>query len=325
MREIVFLRKHSDKWKEFEEILKNPKETHPDRLADLYIDLTNDLAYAQSNYPESKTTDYLNQLSIRVHDNLYKSKKENKRRIITFWTQEIPLLYATKQKELFYSFVIFALAFIIGFFSAKNDPAFVRLVLGDAYVNLTIDNIENEDPLGIYKRQRPLDMFSAITFNNVLVSFNVFIAGIFTSIRAAYILFVNGISIGSFFQFFSTYGLLEKSILVVFIHGTLELSAIVLAGAAGIAFGNSFLFPGTYTRTKSFIKGGKEGMKMVVGLFPVFVLAGFLESFVTRYTEMPLWLSLFIIIGSLVFILFYFIYLPITLKKKHTELQYEQA
>jgi uncharacterized membrane protein SpoIIM required for sporulation len=314
MREIVFLRNHSDKWKEFEQILDDASRADPDKLAELYISLTNDLAFAQSRYPGSKTTEYLNQLSLRVHDKLYKNRKEDSRRFITFWSKEIPLLFASKQKELLISFVVFSVAFVIGFFSASQDSNFVRLILGDAYVNMTIENIENDDPLAVYKKMKSMDMFLRITVNNIMVSFNAFVLGIFTVIGTGFVLLSNGIMLGSFLQFFQANDLLIESLLVVFIHGTLEISAIIIAGAAGIVLGNSFIFPGTLSRRRSFIKGAKEGIKMVTGLVPIFILAGFLESFVTRYTEMPIWLSLFIIVSSLGFILYYFIYLPQTLK-----------
>ncbi len=314
MREIVFLRKHSEKWKSFEEIIRNSREADPDKLAELYIDLTNDLAFAQSNFPGTKTTEYLNQLSLKVHDKLYKNKKEDSRRFITFWSKEIPELFARKQKELFISFAIFGIAFLIGYLSAHEDPDFTRLILGDAYVNMTIENIENSDPLAVYKDERAFSMFLGITMNNIMVSFNAFVLGLITAVGTAYLLMLNGIMLGSFLQFFQEYDLLTESLLVVFIHGTLEISAIILAGAAGIVLGNSFLFPGTYSRGKAFIRGAREGIKMVVGLVPIFIIAGMLESFVTRYTEMPLWLSLLIIVGSLLFILYYFIIYPNLLK-----------
>jgi hypothetical protein len=57
-------------------------------------------------------------------------------------------------------------------------------------------------------------------------------------------------------------------------------------------------------------------VKIAVGLVPIFITAGFLESFVTRHTEMPIWLSLTIILGSLAFIIWYFIIYPIRLNNK---------
>ena len=91
---------------------------------------------------------------------------------------------------------------------------------------------------------------------------------------------------------------------MIWIHGTLEISAIVLAGAAGLVLGNSFLFPKTYTRMASILKGAKDGLKIVLGLIPIFIVAAFFESFVTRHTEMPMWHKPkhFIIISSLYYL-----------------------
>lgn len=317
MREVAFLRKNADKWKEFEHHLKTKSKVDPDKLAELYIELSADLAFAQAHYPGSKTETYLNQLSVTVHDTIYRGKKEETNRLITFWTKELPQLFADKQKELFYSFLVFIIAIGIGVLSSMNDPSFVRFIMGDAYVNMTISNIDQNDPLAVYKKADEMDMFFAITTNNVRVSFYAFASGLLTSIGVGVVMLNNGIMVGAFLQFFAQYALLQEAILVIFIHGTLELSAIVIAGAAGFVVGNGFLFPGTYSRKNAFIKSTKQGLKMIVGLIPVFIMAGFLESFVTRYTTMPLWMSLTIILGSLAFIIYYFVLLPIKIKNKN--------
>ena len=126
--------------------------------------------------------------------------------------------------------------------------------------------------------------------------------------------------VGCFQYFFYEHGVLTESVLTIWIHGTLEISAIVIAGGAGLVLGNSILFPKTYSRMVSFRAGLKSGLKIVTGLLPVFIAAGFLEGYVTRHTDMPLYLSLFIILGSLAYIIWYFIIYP---KRIHT--QYNQT
>jgi len=96
----------------------------------------------------------------------------------------------------------------------------------------------------------------------------------------------------------------------------LEISAIIIAGCAGLVMGNSILFPGTYSRGVSFVRGAKQGVKIVIGLVPVFATAAILESFVSRYSQMPVWLSTSIIGVSLTFIIWYFIIYPIVLNRK---------
>ncbi len=128
--------------------------------------------------------------------------------------------------------------------------------------------------------------------------------------------------LGCFFTLFYQYDILGKALKVVWIHGTLEISAIIIAGCAGFVLGNSYIFPKTHTRMQAFKRGGKDGLKIVIGLVPIFIAAGFLESFVTRYTEMGLDLSLTVIILSFLFIVGYFVVLPIHLKNKY-KLKYD--
>ncbi|WP_340106256.1 stage II sporulation protein M [Rhodohalobacter sp. 8-1] len=321
MREVTFIKNNEERWKTFENLLHIDQVADPDQLAELYIELTDDLAYAQSHFPGSESERYLNRLTVKVHDEIHQTRKEEMGRFVTFWTRELPEIYAIRQKELLYSFVVMILALSIGYLSQSSDPDFVRSILGDQYVNMTINNIETGDPMAVYSSHRQMDMFLGITFNNVRVSFLIFVFGLLTAIGVGFILIQNGIMIGSFLQFFNQYDLMGESLRIVFIHGTLEVSAIVIAGAAGFVLGNSFLFPGTYTRSRSFLKGAKEGVKMIVGLIPVFITAGVLESFVTRYTGMPVALSLAIIGLSSFFILWYYVWLPQKIKRSQFNLE----
>jgi len=80
--------------------------------------------------------------------------------------------------------------------------------------------------------------------------------------------------------------------------------------------GKSLIFPGTYKRLPSLKLGARDGFKMMIGLVPVFVMAAFLEGFITRYSQMPVWLSILILIVSAGFIIWYFVIYPIRLTSK---------
>src|SRR5690606_296442 len=103
----------------------------------------------------------------------------------------------------------------------------------------------------------------------------------------------------------------------IWIHGTIEISVIIVAACAGLVLGNSILFPGTYSRLQSFMRGAKNGLKILISTIPFFIIAGLLEGFVTRHTQMPDWLAILIIGGSLFLILFYYVFYPIKLKHVH--------
>lgn len=316
MREALFVKQNSGKWKSYEQKLT----TSPDEIADRFIDIMNDLAYAKTFYPDSKTTAYLNGVAALLHQSIYKNKKEKSTVFVTFWKYELPLLFHTYRKQIFYSFLFFIIAAAIGALSAKYDDSFLRLIMGDSYVNMTNDNISKGDPFGVYKKQGEVSMFFSIAANNVYVSLLMFVSGIFLSIGPVFHLLRNGVMLGSFEYYFFSKGLGIDSILVIWIHGTLEISAIIIAGAAGLVMGNGLLFPKTYTRLQAFRQSAKDGTKIAIGLVPIILLAAFFESFITRHTEMPLWLSISILTGSLGFMIWYVILYPVKLLKRNQKI-----
>lgn len=319
MREAKFIRKNREKWLSFEEVISKKESAQPDELANVFIELTNDLAYARTFFPSGKTVPYLNGLSARVHQSIYKNKKERTERLFSFWKTELPLLMAEVHPQMLYSLLFFLSFVFIGVLSTHYDDTFVRLILGDDYVNMTIENIRKGDPMAVYKDDDPTGTFLFIALNNIKVSFLAFALGAIGSLGTIYILFTNGVMVGAFQYFFFQYGgkeLLVSSALTIWIHGTLEISAIVLAGGAGMVMGNSLLFPSTYSRLASFKNGAKKGLKVIIGLVPIFAFAAFLEGFVTRLTDLPNFFKIAIILLSLFFIIWYFVWYPIQLRKE---------
>lgn len=310
MREAAFVKRNTDKWRDMEQ---NPT-SDPDELTDRFVELTDDLSYAQTFYPDANVTRYLNGLAGQMHRGLMQNRRDDRSRFVTFWKYELPFLFWQSHRLLALSTGIFLVAGILGWVSAAHDTTFVRLILGDQYVNMTLENIKKGDPLGVYNSMDQGTMFIQITLNNIYVAFRTFVFGLFASFGTIAMLFYNGVMLGAFQYFFHERGLLLDSVLKIWIHGTLEISAIIIAGCAGLTVGNSLLFPGTYSRLESFKRGMKQGLKIAVGLVPIFIMAGFLESFVTRLT-LPSVVSGAIILLSAAFIGWYFVFYPIHLNR----------
>ena len=313
MREATFRRLNQERWHQYE---TRPSGYDPDEQAARFVALTDDLAYAQTFYPQSDTTAYLNQLAGRQHQALYKNKTEQRGRFGRFWRQEVPLLVSRHRRELRWALLVFVLSTLIGALSAAYDDTFVRVVLGDDYVNRTLANIHRGDPMAVYKGEDEAPMFLFITFNNVRVALLTFVLGVTGGVGTTFLLFRNGLMLGAFQFFFFRQKVLLASLLTIWIHGTLEISSIVLAGGAGYVLARGLLFPGTYARPEALRRAAREGLKLALGLVPIFFIAGFLESFVTRHTEMPPALSLSIIGGSAAFIGWYFVVLPGQLRRR---------
>ncbi|MDY7395048.1 stage II sporulation protein M [Aureibaculum sp. 2210JD6-5] len=319
MREAAFVKKHKERWQLFENVLSNKQQISPDRLSDLYIQITDDLSYAKTFYPNSNTVKYLNSVASNAHQKIYKTKKEGKNRFVSFFKTEFPLEFYKHHKQLLIAFLVFVFFAVVGAFSAAKDGDFVRLILGDSYVNMTLENIAKGDPMAVYKQEGGMAMAVAITLNNIRVAMYAFVLGILFSVGTLYIMMRNGIMLGSFLYFFYDHDLLWESTRTIWIHGTIEISVIVIASCAGMVLGNGILFPGTYSRLDSFKRSIKAGLKIMVSTIPFFIVAGFLEGFVTRHTEMPDWLAVLIIVASLFIIIYYYVIYPIKLTKQNQE------
>jgi len=164
--------------------------------------------------------------------------------------------------------------------------------------------------MGVYKDEGMVDMFFRITVNNIRVSMLAFVMGLTASLGTIVVLIHNGIMLGTFQYFFYQEGLLMTSFLTIWIHGTIEISSIIIAGAAGIVLGNSILFPKTHSRLVSLQMGAYRALRILLGTVPLFVAAGLLESFVTRHTEWPTAIKAGIIILSAILILFMWVIYP---------------
>lgn len=317
MREVAFIKQNKEKWLEFEQAIFGKAKKNPDELASLYIHLVNDLSYAQTYYPKSKTVIYLNHLASLIYQKIYKTKREETNRFIYFFKYEVPMIVYRHRRYVLYSFILCFLFTAIGAISAANDVDFVRIIMGDDYVNMTLENIEKGDPVAVYKQGSNWGGAFFITLNNLRVGIYSFAMGVFGGLGTAWVLMQNFIMLGSFQYFFYGRGVFWESVRGIWIHGSMEIFAIVIEGAAGLIFGASILFPKTYSRLESFKNGLKNGLKVVLSTMPFTFAAGMLEGFVTRYSaDMPRILNIFIILFTLSVISWYYLVYPFAVNKK---------
>ncbi|MFY8138564.1 MAG: stage II sporulation protein M [Flavobacteriales bacterium] len=309
MQETEFIAQNKEKWKEFEEVLKSDNKD-PDRLTNLFIETTDDLSFSQTHYPNRSVRVYLNSISQRVYQAIYKNKKKAKNRFSNLWKKELPEAIWQSRKATLLSFAIFSIGIIIGVFSDIYYPDFAKIVLSPGYVEMTESYIENGDPMAVYKDSDPIDMFFMIGINNIQISFGAFVLGLLFGLGTLYILFSNGIMFGAFMHFFFARGLWQESVLTVMQHGTLELSMIVMAGSAGFLLAQGLLFPGTYSRLESLIITARSAIKIMIAVFILLVYAAFIESFITRHTDIPNVIRVTSILLSLSIVIGYFVWYP---------------
>jgi uncharacterized membrane protein SpoIIM required for sporulation len=312
LREGLFIRKNKDRW----ERLERETPVSPDEMASDFTKLVDDLGYAKTFYPHSRVTQYINSLAAKIYLGIYRNRKEESNPIIRLWKYGVPLAIQRHHRTVLFCFVIFIVFFAVGFFSSATDPLFVRQVLGDQYVDATEENIRSGNPFAVYGSENPFLMWLFIMFNNIILSFQYFLRGIFLGIPSLSGLIKNSVMVGVFEQMFHKHGLGLQWVLAVLIHGMFELTALIVACSAGVVLGTGFLFPKTGRRFQAFSRGAKDGVKMIIGLIPLFMVAAFFESYVTRYYKMPVPLSMLILLFTTSFVIWYFVVYPIRLHEK---------
>ncbi|HHE65438.1 MAG TPA: stage II sporulation protein M, partial [Bacteroidetes bacterium] len=176
MKETDFIRHNKKKWAK-DEIIFDKKNADPDLVSEAFTEITEDLSYARTFYTFRSVRVYLNQLAQSIYFKL-NLRKVSFKNLIRFWTDEVPQAMVESRKDMNLAMTIFFFGILIGVVSTVYDPDFPRIILGDQYVNMTLENINNGDPMKVYKDAAPFDMFFAITFNNLMVAYRVFVMGI---------------------------------------------------------------------------------------------------------------------------------------------------
>jgi len=318
MREIAFIKQNKEKWLEFEQISSNKEKKSPDDIANLHIKIMNDLVYAQTYYPKSKVTTYLNKLAKKSFDKVYHTKRRDKNVLLYFFFDKVPLLAYKHRKYIYISFIFFFICFFIGLLSTFNDESFARQVLGNNYVDQTLENIENGDAMAIYKGGSNWGTFIGIYDNNQRVGLNMFLSGLFLGIGTGFYIVYNAIMVAVFQAFFYQYNSLFQSLKGIWIHGTYEIFSMIIEAAAGYIIGASILFPGSLKRFESFKTGVREAFYIFISTIPFTIIAAFLEGYITRYSnQMPTIVCFLIILFCFVSISYYYLMLPFYVAKKH--------
>ena len=120
MREIAFIKQNKEKWLDIEQQLTEKNKLSADDWSQMYVQLTNDLAFAQTYYPKSDLTTYLNNLASTVHQKVYTNYSYEGNVLSTFFLFDVPLIAYNYRKVLYFSLVLF-LVFVVSFTIGINS------------------------------------------------------------------------------------------------------------------------------------------------------------------------------------------------------------
>jgi len=307
MKEREFIEQNKQNWTDFEKKIKEG-DWEPESISRHYTRTIDDLSFARSHYPNRLVRYYLNGVIQVLSLKIYRSQSHFRKGMRKFWGRDLPLVMHEARYEFLLSFLILAISVGIGVVSSMSDDSFASFILGEAYVEQTLENIDSGDPMAIYKSSGQTEMFFGITYNNIMVSAYTYALSLFFGAGTLMVIIYNGVMLGVFQYFFYERGLFFESFLTIWQHGVVEISCIVLAGTAGLVLARGLLFPGTFSRLDAFRYAGRKSLIIMLGLMPLLVYSGAIEAAVTRYTEMHWAIRLSTILLSLGFVLGYFVF-----------------
>lgn len=259
----------------------------PDELEELvvlYQRTATHLSYARTTYRDPALTATLSSLVARAGAVVYGSRPRTLRALANFFAVTFPAAIWYSRRFIAVSAALLLVpAFAVGLWVA-NSPRAVEATgpkaVREAYVNQDFEQ---------YYRSAPASEFASHVFtNNVQVSIYAFAAGILLCVPTAFILMYNGAGVGVAGGLFASVGQQAKFWGLILPHGLLELTAVIIAAAAGLRLGWTLIDPGDRTRSAALADEGRRALAIVAGLVVVFAAAGTIEGFVTG-SSLPTW------------------------------------
>jgi uncharacterized membrane protein SpoIIM required for sporulation len=282
-----FIEKRKANWKRLEELIDQAGTTRGLRslsreevreLARSYRRATTDLAIARVESRDQRLVSYLNNLVIRAHGMIYRTESKGARAILNFYLYDFPGIFRQTFRYTLAVFLIFIAIAIPSFFATwRNDDFADFAYLPRPAVQKIKDHQSWWDDLN---KETPTGAAFIIT-NNIKVGIITFALSVFPIVGTVGILKNTALQFGAINALVFKYGMAHTLWAFVAGHAVLEFTAIFIAGGAGLMIGLSLLVPGERTRGEALIEKGRTAIKLMAGCFPLFVIAGLIEGFIS--------------------------------------------
>ncbi len=248
-----------------------------ERLGRLYRHASADLAVAQRDFPGDRVRTYLDQLLARAHPYVYQREVANWHGFLGFFTVGFPRLYRANARYVLASAALLFLPALVAYVATLTSTVGQEaLVSPELLATIRAGRMWTDIP----EQARPAVSTFLMT-HNLQVSIMAFAGGVLAGLGTVYVLVQNGVLLGAVLGACQAHGLGLPLVGFISAHGYLELSAVVIAGAAGLRLGYPLLAPGLQTRRAALAEGGRAAVRLLLGAAPLLVLAGSLEAFVS--------------------------------------------
>lgn len=303
MKQQLFEDRYKAQWRSFDHTLnrlaasgrqykyqdENPTATETLSFPAAYRRLCSHLAIARERQYSSRLVDYLSQLALRGYQQMYRSPRGRWTALLEFISADFPRLVRREARLFWLCSALFYLPLFVMAGTIYNLPELIYSLLDPVTVG-TIDAMYQ--PGNRIREERPAEsdvmMFGYYIYNNIGIGFRTFAGGMLFGIGSIFFLLFNGTYIGAIAGYVSERGYFETFYPFVVAHSAFELTAIVLAGVAGMKLGLALLAPGRYTRLQALKIAARKAIKIVYGVVILLVLAAFIEAFWSSKDHLPL-------------------------------------
>lgn len=282
------------KWNELNQLVETLVRRGPRRLTGdqprqfiyLYREASADLARLKAINADPDIVRGVNRLVTRAHGHLYARRERARLSLLGFFGSDFPRLFRRRWRYSAASLGITLFFAVLGYVSVQDNPSMVADILGGAEWEFRGEKSGAEFLDRFERTPSPL-LSGMVTTNNIMVALTAYALGITFGIGTFYVLIVNGAMLGGFAGAHAQHGAGGDFWSIVLVHGGLELTAILIAGGAGLIMGHALWCPGRRTRIRALREEARDAARLVLGLIPAFIVAGFLEGFVTPAEGIP--------------------------------------
>ena len=303
-----FLESRLKKWKRLEELtarvsrfrLRNLSGEEVREFGQLYRRTAADLAIAREEVRDQRLVNYLNYLVARAHGAIYRSESSGFGVFITFFRYELPAVFRKTFAYTLTAFLIFMAAAAFAFTMSFIDEGFADRIAPQ----LKRDIAEHRNWTEAVNDANSLASTSIQT-NNINVTFLAFAGGMLAGLGTVFVLLQNGLLIGMVLGLCIKYRFWDIPIFIT-AHGVIELTAIFMAGGAGLMIGKALLMPGDNRRIDALVTNGQQAIRLVLACIPMLLVAGLIEGFISPAHISP-WYKFSISIISALLLTVYFL------------------
>ncbi len=286
----AFVARRKPDWDALEALLGNARRGKlqlPDveALDRLYRAAASDLAHAQSFFSATDVHRFLNQLCAQTSGLIYRRPVDRVAALRRFFRVELPATLRESLRFVAASAALFLGGALAGALAILWDPT-----AADALIPAGIREYVDGGKLwtdDLFALGPPSALAAGIATNNLTVTIVAFGAGLLGGVGTAYVLLFNGVHLGSVFAYCAKGHLMGRLGTFIGAHGPVELSIIVIAGAAGLRLGTALVAPGEKTRAQALTHDGAKGARLVIGCAPFLAAIGVVEGFISPGSFFP--------------------------------------